>query len=250
MSSASPFDGLAEDYDRERPRYPRSAFEWISSKCDLASATTVVDVGAGTGIVLEGLLPHLPADCRVVGIDYSHDMIQVGSKKFPDVEWIQGEAETLLKPLAPIDLITAGQSYQWLDRDRFLAEANASLNSRGGLAIMQNNRDYHSGGFADAYETFLETFSPGYRRDYRKIDVQAELRTTFPTVNLKQFRWTQEKTPEQFMGMSASSTQSQAALHAHGTEYTAALKALTAEWSSADGLLTIPYVTEVYLGQK
>ncbi|GAB2499933.1 trans-aconitate 2-methyltransferase [Corynebacterium atrinae] len=250
MSTACPFDGLAEDYDRERPRYPRFAFEWISSECDLGSAATVVDVGAGTGIVLEGLLPLLPADCRVVGIDYSHDMIQVGTRKFPNLEWIQGEAEALLSTLSPVDLITAGQSYQWLDRERFLTEAYAALSTHGGLAIMQNNRDYHSGGFADAYETLLETWSPGYQRDYRKIDIQAELLTTFPTANLKQFHWSQKKTPEQFMGMSASSTQSQAALHTHGAEYTAALEAPTAEWSDADGQLTIPYVTEVYLGQK
>ncbi|MGX1759029.1 hypothetical protein ACWIG5_19295 [Streptomyces lydicus] len=41
----------------------------------------------------------------------------------------------------------------------------------GVCAVVQNNRDHEAGGFASEYEDLLEEFSPGYRRDYRAIDV-------------------------------------------------------------------------------
>ena len=202
----SPFDGLAEIYDRGRPRYPDSAFKWLDEKCCLSSLESVTDIGAGTGIVLEGLIRYLQSACSITAIDVSKDMTRVGKEKFPGVTWLNGEAESLLPELAPVNLIIAGQSYQWLDRERFVDVAWKSLVSGGSLVVLQNNRNFARGEFASAYEELLEEWSPGYQRSYRQIDICNEVRRSFCSCEMKTFTWEDRKTCDEFVTLSFSLT--------------------------------------------
>ncbi|WP_350304632.1 class I SAM-dependent methyltransferase [Photorhabdus viridis] len=45
------FDGLAKGYDRYRPHYPQSLFREICHWLPKDRTLSVVDIGAGTGIV-------------------------------------------------------------------------------------------------------------------------------------------------------------------------------------------------------
>lgn len=247
---SSPFDGLAEKYDRSRPRYPDSAFKWLDEKCCLSSLESVIDIGAGTGIVLEGLTPFLKASCSITAIDVSKDMTRVGEEKFPSVTWLNGEAESLLHQVNPANLIIAGQSYQWLDRERFVDVAWKSLVAGGSLVVLQNNRNFARGEFASAYEDLLEEWSPGYRRNYRQIDICNELGRSFSYCEMKEFTWEDRKTCDEFVTLSSSSTQSRRALRAWGTRYEKALNDFVESWIDDQGYIYIPYVTEVYIAWK
>ena len=103
---------------------------------------TVVDVGAGTGIALEALLPRLSADAEVHAVDVSRDMITIGREKFPHVMWEQGKAEEFLGRFTAIDFVVSAQSYQWMDRPAFLAAAARALRPGGVCMVVQNSRDY------------------------------------------------------------------------------------------------------------
>lgn len=250
MKNTSPFDGLALNYDLERPRYPKAAFEYINKECDLHSAQLVMDVGAGTGIVLEGLTKYLQKSCQIVAVDKSEDMMRVGKDKFSHVDWILGEVESILGNYTDIDLIIAGQSYQWLNRKKFLSAAQNSLSSNGSIVIIQNNRNYTAGSFLQEYESLLETWSPGYSRTYRNIDIENELNPYFEEINKVFFEWEDTKTPSQFIAMSKSSTQSQRALKENKLEYSEGLQMLVDKWKDENNLLTIPYITEVFIANK
>jgi SAM-dependent methyltransferase len=248
-TSDAKFNGLADNYDRARPRYPSPLFAHAVSLLSETPRPTVIDAGAGTGIALEVLLPLLPAAAVVHAIDISDDMIRVGKTKFPGVRWVQGTAEEHLDTLSPADLVVAAQAYQWMDRPAYVAAVSRTLRNGGICMVVQNNRDHQSGGFAADYEDLLEELSPGYSRDYRAIDVAAELSVDFSQVERRECRWRQELGAEEFLTMSSSSTQAQRAVKAVGPVFLDRVRALCERYE-ADGRVQIPYVSEAFYGMK
>ena len=247
------FDGLADDYDEFRPRYPRELMQRVAEKVPTGQRLMVVDAGAGTGIALEGLKPLLGADCHYQAVDLSADMVARGRAKFADVEWHVASAEAFLERAADIDLIVAAQSFHWMDRPRFLDTAKRCLKPRGVLAILQNNRNVAASRFLDAYESLLEELSPDYSRDYRDFDFAGELEAAFGpdggTVEVAVVNWTRTMPLDHFTGMVGSSSQAQRALRAHGTIFLDRVMKLFRAFAP-DGLLTLPYRSELFIGQR
>jgi SAM-dependent methyltransferase len=241
------FDGLAQAYDTARPRYPGPVFDWILAQIDRPGPWSVLDAGAGPGIALETLAPRLPVGSRITACDQSADMVDLGRAKFPQVSWVLDQAETVLESLADLTLIVAAQAYQWMDRPRFLAAARAGLAPGGGLAIVQNNRDYTAGGLTGAYEDLLERYSPGYRRDYRAFDIADELSGTFPSVRVHRLAWTQVMGVDQFLTLSHSSTQARRARDAHPDVFSSRVADLAQQWAEA-GVIRLPYTCEAFVG--
>jgi SAM-dependent methyltransferase len=248
------FDRLAADYDRYRPRYPAELLRRIADMVGVRHGVHVIDLGAGTGIALEGILPLLGDDCRAEAVDLSPDMVTTGRAKLPGVTWTVGPAEPFLEEASDVDLIVAAQSLQWMDRPRVLAAARAALRPHGVLAIIQNNRNYRASGFLDAYESLLEELSPGYRRHYRDIDVAAELTEAFAgdraAVGVATADWEMTMPAEGFAGMARSSTQAQRAIAAHRDAFLDRLRALTAEHAGDDDLLVVPYRSELFTARR
>ncbi|GGM51669.1 hypothetical protein GCM10012275_23170 [Longimycelium tulufanense] len=248
----SRFDGLSADYDRFRPRYPTDLLQKIVEKLPATDNLYVIDAGAGTGIALEGLIPLLGPGCTYQAVDISTDMVAAGRSKLPQVEWRLEPVEPFLETAPDVDLITAAQSFQWMDRPGFLRAAATCLKPAGVLAVLQNNRSSTESPFLDAYETLLEEYSPGYTRDYRDFDYAAELTDAFApsagTVEVVRTTWSRIMTPSDFIGMARSSTQVQRAISTHGATFLDRLTALTRD-AASDGTLTIPYRSELFLAQ-
>ncbi|MEU6965935.1 class I SAM-dependent methyltransferase [Streptomyces chrestomyceticus] len=241
------FDGLANNYDQARPRYPAELFQHLGEYLPKTGRPRVLDAGSGTGIALEGLLPHLPADATVHAVDVSTDMIRVGREKFPQVVWHEGTAEGYLAscPSASLDLVVAAQSYQWMDRAAYVREAARCLGPAGVCLVVQNNRNHAAGGFASAYEDLLEELSPGYSRSYRSFDIAAELGGVFTQVERRAADWNQTLTVEEFVAMSSSSTQAQRAVAAVGPVFYARVRQLCA-LHEAGGRVELPYFSEAF----
>ncbi|CAL9280655.1 class I SAM-dependent methyltransferase [Streptomyces sp. enrichment culture] len=246
-TSEAKFDGLANNYDQARPRYPTGLFQHAVGYLPKTGRLTVVDAGAGTGIALEGLLPHLPDDATVHAVDVSTDMIRVGREKFPHVVWHEGTAEGYLASCPPssVDLVVAAQSYQWMDRATYVREATRCLAPAGLCLVIQNNRDHAAGGFAAAYEDLLEELSPGYSRSYRSFDIADELGVAFAEVERRASDWVQTLTVDAFVTMSSSSTQAQRAVAAVGPVFYARLRELCGRYEDG-GRLRLPYVSEAF----
>lgn len=248
MVSDAPFDGLAVAYDRSRPRYPQELLTRLVARLPTPGhAPTVIDAGAGTGIALEGLLPLLPRGASVHAVDLSPDMVDVGLRKFPSVQWTVGAAETYLPTLSDVDLVVAAQAYQWMDRPVFLAAAVGCLRAGGICGILENNRD-HSSGFTGAYELLLERYSPGYSRHYRAFDIPAELAQAFPDVRSSEVPWQRSMSIEDVLTMSRSSTQAQRAIGATEGRFLDELRTTCEQFADDGGIVTLDYRSHLHVG--
>jgi len=239
------FNGLADSYERVRPRYPSALLTFAVRLTGVPAS--VVDTGAGTGIALEALLPLLSPGTVVDAVDISTDMVRIGRDKFPSVRWHVGGAESFLEGRKDVDLVLAAQAYQWMDRPRFLRAARAALRPGGVCAVVQNNRHHEAGGFIAEYEELLEKYSPGYGRHYRAIDVVGEFAQVFAEVQEQRETWEQSMTVEEFVTMSSSSTQAQRAISSIGPSFLDHVRDL-ARGHERDGRVRIPYVSEGFYG--
>ncbi|MQL48588.1 methyltransferase domain-containing protein [Photorhabdus khanii] len=247
------FDGLAKSYDRYRPRYPQALFCEICHWLPKDRALSVVDIGAGTGIALEGLANLLGQQHHYTAIDISQDMIDTGKQKLPWVSWLHGSAEQHLANVGNPDLIMAAQSFQWMARATVLNLVRNSLADNGIIAVLQNNRDYRHSEFLNEYENLLEELSPNYRRHYRDFDYAQELNTAFLHENALHItlntHWSMTIPDEAFIGMSRSSTQVQRALAAHGELFIGRLKMLVDKYQF-EGKLAILYESQLFMVVK
>jgi trans-aconitate methyltransferase len=244
------FDGLANDYERYRPRYPLELFNTILQPFQGKNNLSIVDVGAGTGIALEWIVDVLGNGHHYHAIDISSDMINQGRRKFPHVTWHQGQAEVLLPQIGSVDLVVSAQSFQWMDRYKLLAAVSQQLRVGGVMAVIQNNRNFDESNFLADYESLLEAMSPGYSRHYRKFDFLQEMIDAFGTdkddVVLHTHDWTMLIPSDAFIGMSRSSTQAQRAITAHGEEFLAQLSSLIRQYE-VNGNLEVLYRSELYM---
>lgn len=240
------FDGLADDYDRYRPRYPEALFRAIVERMSETSALYVIGTGSGTGIALEGLVPLLPSGARIDAVDISDDMVKQGSAKYPSVNWHVKSAESFLEQASGAHLIVAAQAYQWMDRPRYLRAAHSCLAPRGVIAILQNNRDLADSPFLDAYESLLEEMSLDYSRYYRTFDIAVGLRAVFTYMDLHRVSWPQWMSVTDFLKMAQSSTQVQRAIEAYGDAVTRRLREL-AEIHQVNREVPIRYISDVFI---
>lgn len=244
---------MADDYDCYRPRYPLTLFKTMLLPLKDKKHLSIVDVGAGTGIALEGIVKLLGNEHQYHAIDISTDMIKQGQRKFPTVHWYQGQAESVLPQIGEVDLVIAAQAFQWMDRPKLLCAVSSQLRTNGVMAVIQNNRDFNHNKFLAAYETLLEEMSPNYSRYYRNFDFLQEMSDGLGVnpekVALHTRNWTMTIPSEAFIGMSRSSTQAQRAIAIHQEEYFQQLIALIRQYE-VQGSLELLYQSELYMHAK
>ena len=98
----------------------------------------VLDVGCGTGILLEEMRRLVPPDTELVGIDAAPNMIEVARSRASDgrPEFHLGVAEKLPFPDSHFDLIVSTTSFDhWEDQQQGLNECARVLESSGTAVI-------------------------------------------------------------------------------------------------------------------
>jgi len=256
--SDSPYDGIADCYDRARPDYPPAALGILSVR----PGELVADVGAGTGIFSRQLAQSLP-DARVIGVEPGADMRRAAaaaSREVPNLSFVAGAAEDLPFPDGSLALVTAATAAHWFDRPLFYAQAFRCLRERGVLAIVQNVRRWWDSSFLAAYEQLHEETVQGYGRGtfpagsgrYAAIDAASELRRLALASDVQEhaFCWRMPMTREAFTTFSLSSTITQQAIRGIGeTAYLSRLAQILDRWDSF-GSFDMPYVTKLVVASK
>jgi SAM-dependent methyltransferase len=137
-AAAEGFERGAAAYERGRPSYPGEAVAWMIGQLQIGTGSTVVDLGAGTGKFTRLLRP---SGARLIAIEPVAAMRAELERAVPEVQVIDGTAESM--PLADhsVDCLVAAQAFHWFATPAAVREIHRVLGESGGLGLIWNRRD-------------------------------------------------------------------------------------------------------------
>ncbi len=147
------FDTAAEVYERVRPGYPPEVVDLLARELGLGPGCRALDLAAGTGKLTRLLLA---AGADVVAVEPVAGMRAVLAGLAPDLEVLDGTAESIPVPDAAVDLVTVAQAFHWFEPAPALAEIARVLRPGGGLALIWNVRDERVPWVSDFTELVVE----------------------------------------------------------------------------------------------
>jgi SAM-dependent methyltransferase len=128
------FGNQASAYAQHRPGYPVSALRWGLPP----TARHVLDLGAGTGKLTEGLLA---LGLRVTAVEPDAGMRAELTSRQPEVRTLDGTAERIPLGDFEVDSVLVGQAFHWFDVDPALTEIARVLKPGGTVVALWNHRD-------------------------------------------------------------------------------------------------------------
>lgn len=128
------FGANADIYDRTRPDYRPETVRWILGD----EPRTVVELGAGTGILTRRLLS---CGHRVTAVEPDDAMRERITATAAGATVLAGSAEALPVPDASADALLVGHAYHWFEPEAAHAEMARVLKAGGTLATLWNLRD-------------------------------------------------------------------------------------------------------------
>lgn len=126
--------GFAERYDRFRPRPPRALLELLPPLAGVERPRLAVDLGSGTGLSTRFWAGT--AD-EVVGVEPQEAMRRYAEEatEARNVRYVEGFGDATGLPDGCADLVTAAQSFHWMEPEPTLAEVARILRSGGVLCV-------------------------------------------------------------------------------------------------------------------
>ena len=148
--AATGFADAVDAYERGRPGYPTAVVEELVRELGLNSASTVLDLAAGTG-KLTRLLVTLVG--RVIAVDASSAMLAELRRRLPGVEAQTGTADRI--PLADksVDAAFVAEAFHWFGTAETVREIARVLLEGGTLALLWNRAAWR-----EQEHPWLETF--------------------------------------------------------------------------------------------
>ncbi|MGB3293922.1 MAG: class I SAM-dependent methyltransferase [Phormidesmis sp.] len=134
------FSSKVTDYVTSRPDYPEPLFEQLRTAGNLQSGSLIADIGAGTGLLTQGLLQH---GYRVVAVEPNAAMRNAADAllgQFSNYRSVGGAAESTPLDSSTIDLITVAQAFHWFDPEQTKLECLRVLRPEGKVALIWNDR--------------------------------------------------------------------------------------------------------------
>lgn len=236
------FDGAASDYERARPSYPLESIDLLRRELGIGPGVRVCDLAAGTG-KLTRLLVSTGAD--VVAVEPVAGMRAQLSEVLPEIEVLDGTAETMPFVDASLDAVTVAQAFHWFRFDEALAEMRRVLRPGGGLAILFNQRDDRTP-WVKAWNEVIEWHSRRVSY-YQTTDWTGVLaQGGFPDTRHAAIEWTQPLTRD-LLAARVRSVSYIAELGAdEQQEYVDRVQALAREF---DEPFPLPYITHVWFAK-
>lgn len=128
------FDRWAETYDRswmQQFLFDRVHRAVLRMAATLGEPTVVLDVGCGTGRLLRAARKRWPS-AQLIGVDPAPRMVEVASRRAPDIMFRVGSGEDLPLPAASVDLALSTTSFHhWHDQAAGVREVMRVLRPGG-----------------------------------------------------------------------------------------------------------------------
>jgi ubiquinone/menaquinone biosynthesis C-methylase UbiE len=137
--SVERFTGFADLYDQVRPSPPEAIAHLLLQLAKLEMAERVVDLGCGSGL---SMVMWVARTRSIIGVEPSQDMRREAerrcSKLFsPDaLTWTGAEADATPITSNSVDIVTASQSFHWMNPQTTLAEVARILRPGGVFAAI------------------------------------------------------------------------------------------------------------------
>jgi ubiquinone/menaquinone biosynthesis C-methylase UbiE len=134
---AQVFDGVADEYDRERPSYPPELIEAAIERGALTAGDPVVEVGCGTGLLTAGLVAQ---GLRVDAVDPGENMIRLARRRVGEgaaVRFHHGRFEDVALPESAFAAVFSATAFHWVEPEIGWARAAGLLRPGGILALLQ-----------------------------------------------------------------------------------------------------------------
>src|SRR5436305_3846593 len=134
------FDGhaAADDYDVFTPQASARLVDAFVRLTGLKPGARVADLGCGSG-AFTALLAHAGYTC--VGLDISPQLVAVGRRKYPELQFVEGDIEHLPFPDASFDgVLLSGVVHHFPDPSRCAAEVFRVLRPQGRFVAFDPNR--------------------------------------------------------------------------------------------------------------
>lgn len=222
------FGAQAAAYERGRPSYPPEAIDWLLPP----SASTVLDLGAGTGKLTTRLVER---GLDVIAVDPIAEMLEVLSASLPDTPALLGTAEDIPLDDDSVDAVLVAQAWHWFDPRRAISEVARVLRPGGRLGLVWNTRDERLGWVKDLGDIIDREYDPR----------GTTLPAPFADVQHHQVEWTNYLTPQALIDLVASRSYcitSPAEVRTRTLEKVRELLATHPALTSAPGV-ALPYVT-------
>ena len=113
----SSFHKGAEAYDQHTPVQQRVLLQLMQQigQYPLEADATILDVGCGTGRLLDLLQQRVP-NAALTGLDLAPNMLQQAAERLPStVRLVQGDAEQLPFADSSFQMVLSSSTFQWLD---------------------------------------------------------------------------------------------------------------------------------------
>lgn len=187
---ASSFGAAAEQYQRGRPEYPRSAVEWLVPR----RARRVLDLGAGTGKLTRSLVE---AGLTVTAVEPSRGMRERLAAAVPGAVVLAGTAERIPLADASVDAVLVAHAWHWFDATLAVPEIARVLVPGGTLSLVWNMRDE-----AEPWVAALGTIMHQHSR--QAIDAGPDVGAPFGPPERTEVRWRQPVTRQEILDLVAS----------------------------------------------
>lgn len=174
------FDAQAKEYDENETvyysKFPKVSCRDVAKKLELYDYKNLLDVGCGTGFLIELLQNR--KDAQYYGLDLSPEMIKVAKSKFSEsVNLVEGSADNLPYPDNTFDIVCCVQSFHHYPYpEKAMEEAYRVLKSDG-LYILS---DTGCSGIAKHFDNFIfrHFMKSGDHAAYRKKDIANLMKNT------------------------------------------------------------------------
>ncbi|MDR3714333.1 MAG: class I SAM-dependent methyltransferase [Puia sp.] len=164
-NSTTRFSDRVGDYTKYRPHYPKRILPYLEQETGFNAASTIADIGSGTGISTE---PFLENGNKVYAVEPNREMRAKAEEllgSYARFISIDGTAEETGLGKASVDLIVAGQAFHWFDRTKTKTEFERISGPGAYAALIWNERLISS-----AFEIDYEALILHYGSDYKTIN--------------------------------------------------------------------------------
>jgi SAM-dependent methyltransferase len=133
----------AAPYYKYRPPYPAELLEHLVTRTVGSRGHSLIDWGCGTG---EIAIPLSSSFDGVIAVDADPEMVQLARQKAAEegasnITWSVGRAEDIELADSAHDLIVAGSSFHWMDRQLLSRRAFRALTQTGSIALTGGGSD-------------------------------------------------------------------------------------------------------------